>query len=59
MFNKDSAKVSFPWVAFISQPIGHARVKLIINPVEFRKLYHIWLLEKCLKSESEVKSVSK
>ena len=67
MFDKDSAKVKFPWVAFISQPklarrlttIGHPTATLIINPVKFKKLYHVWLLENCWKYESEVKSVSK
>jgi len=59
MFDKDSAKVKFPWVAFISQPIGHSTATLIINPAKFKKLYHIWLLENCWKYESEVKSVSK
>lgn len=59
MFDKDSAKVKFPWVAFISQPLGHPTATLIINPVKFKKLYHIWLLENCWKHESEVKSVSK
>ena len=59
MFDKDSSKVKFPWVAFISQPIAHPTATLIINPVKFKKLYHIWLLENCWKYESEVKSVSK
>jgi hypothetical protein len=59
MFDTDSAKVKFPWVAFISQPIGHPTATLIINPVKFKKLYHVWLLENCWKYESEVKSVSK
>ena len=58
MFNRDSVKVKFPWVAFISQPIGHATVMLIINPIKFQKLYTAWMLEKCLKCESEMKSVS-
>jgi hypothetical protein len=47
MFNKDTAKVRFPWVAFLSQPIGHPTATLIINPVKFKRLYHIWLLEHC------------
>ena len=59
MFDKDSVKVKFPWVAFISQPIGHPTATLIINPVKFKKLYHIWLLENCWRCKSEVKSVSK
>jgi hypothetical protein len=59
MFDKDSAKVKFPWVAFISQPIDHPTATLIINPVKFKKLYHIWLLENCWKYKSEIKSVSK
>ena len=58
MFDKDSAKVKFPWVAFISQPIGHPTATLIINPIKFQKLYTVWMLEKCLKCESEMKSVS-
>jgi hypothetical protein len=59
MFNKDVAKVRFPWVAFLSQPIGHPIVKLIVNPVKFKKMYHIWLLEMCLTYESEVNDYSK
>ncbi len=58
MFDKDSAKVKFPWVAFISQPIGHPTATLIINPIKFQKLYTVWMLEKCWKCESEMKSVS-
>jgi hypothetical protein len=59
MFNKDVVKVGFPWVAFLSQPIGHPIAKLIINPVKFKKLYHIWLLEMCWGYESEVRDYSK
>jgi hypothetical protein len=51
MFNKDSAKVSFPWVAFLSQPIAHPTATLIVNPARFKKLYHIWLLENCFRHE--------
>ncbi|WP_373544517.1 hypothetical protein [Chamaesiphon sp.] len=58
MFDKDSAKVKFPWVAFISQPIRHPTATLIINPIKFQKLYTVWMLEKCWKCESEMKSVS-
>jgi hypothetical protein len=58
MFDKDSAKVKFPWVAFISQPLGHPTATLIINPIKFQKLYTVWMLEKCWKCESEMKSVS-
>jgi hypothetical protein len=48
MFDRDRAKVNFPWVAYISQPIGHPDVKLILNPSEFQLFYHRWLLENCL-----------
>ena len=60
MFDKDSARVRFPWVAFISQPIGHhnPKIKLIINPVKFKRLYQIWLLENCLRCEPRVKDFS-
>jgi hypothetical protein len=59
MFDRDAAKVRFPWVAFISQPIGHPEVKLIINPVKFQKLYQIWMLENCLRQEMKVRNFSK
>ena len=60
MFDKDSATVRFPWVAFISQPIGHPdpKIKLIINPAKFQKLYQIWLLENCLRHETRIKNIS-
>jgi hypothetical protein len=58
MFDRDAAKVRFPWVAFISQPIGHPEVKLIINPNKFQKLYQIWFLENCLRYETRVKDFS-
>ena len=60
MFDKDSARVRFPFVAFISQPIEHPdpKIKLIINPVKFKKLYQIWLLENCLRYETRVKDFS-
>jgi hypothetical protein len=51
MFNKDSAKVRFPWVAFLSQPIAHPTATLIVNLSRFKKLYHIWLLENCFRHE--------
>ena len=59
MFNKDFAKVRFPWLAFLSQPIGHPTATLIINPAKFQKLYHIWLLENCWRCELEVRNTSK
>lgn len=59
MFNKDAAKVRFPWVAFLCQPISHPTATLIINPVKFKKLYHVWLLEICWTYESEARDYSK
>jgi hypothetical protein len=56
MFDQDSVKVSFPWVAYISQPLDHPTVKLILNPIKFKKLYRIWLLEMCLTREVETKN---
>jgi hypothetical protein len=55
MFDRDSIKVSFPWVAYISQPIGHPIVKLILNPIKFKKLYWIWMLEMSLTRDIEAK----
>jgi hypothetical protein len=52
---RDSVKVSFPWVAYISQPIGHPTVTLIINPIKFQKLYTIWMLENCLRQKSTIR----
>jgi hypothetical protein len=47
MSGRDSAKVRFPWVAYISQPIRHPTATLIVNPLKFKKLYTIWMLENC------------
>ncbi len=55
MFGRDSVKVSFPWVAYISQPIGHPIVTLIINPIKFKKLYTIWMLENCFRQDSIIR----
>lgn len=56
MFDREIQKVRFPWVAFLSQPIGHPTVKLILNPAKFKKLYHVWLLEMCWMRENIVVS---
>lgn len=56
--SQNSPKVPFPWVAFISQPIGHPEVQLIINPAKFQKLYKIWFLENCLRHETRIKNLS-
>ena len=52
MLDRDSAKVRFPWIAFLWQPIGHPTATLIINPIRFKKLYRVWLLENCLEQQS-------
>ena len=59
MSDRDPAKVRFPWVAYISQPIGHPTVTLIINPIKFKKLYTIWMLENCLRQDSTVRNSAK
>lgn len=60
MLDRDTAKVRFPWVAFLSQPIGHPTATFILNPAKFQKLYHVWLLEMCWMRESvELKDFSK
>ena len=51
MFDRDPAKVRFPWVAYISQPIGHPTITLIINPITFKKLYTIRMLKNCLRQD--------
>ncbi|WP_146138302.1 hypothetical protein [Chamaesiphon polymorphus] len=40
-------QVRFPIIAYLWQPLGHDRVKLILNPIKFKQLYHRWLLEMC------------
>jgi hypothetical protein len=55
MFDRDSVKVRFPWVAYISQPIGHPTVTLIINPIKFKKLYAVWMLENCFRQDSTIR----
>jgi hypothetical protein len=59
MFERDSVKVSFPWVAYISQPIGHPTVTLIINPIKFQKLYTIWILENCFRQDSIIRGYNR
>lgn len=56
MSDRDSVKVRFPWVAYISQPIGHPTATLIVNPIKFNKLYTIWMLENCLCRESTLRN---
>jgi hypothetical protein len=44
-----TAKVPFPWSAFLSQPVFNPKFKLILNPDKFQYVYHILLLESCLQ----------
>jgi hypothetical protein len=55
MFDRDSIKVRFPLSAFLHQPIGHPIVKLILNPIKFKKLYWIWMLEMSLTRDMVAK----
>jgi hypothetical protein len=48
MFDLNTAKVKFPLMAYLHQPIGHPVIKLILNLIKFKKLYHVWLLKICL-----------
>jgi hypothetical protein len=58
---QDSVKVRFPWVAYLYQPLTHPnpKVNLILNPIKFKKLYRIWLLELCLTREVATKKCNK
>jgi hypothetical protein len=56
MFDRGSAKIRFPWVAYISQPLRHPTATLVINPIKFKKLYTIWTLENCLRQDSTVRN---
>lgn len=56
MFHRDLVKVRFPWIAYISQPIGHSTATLVINPIKFKKLYSVWTLENCLRQDSTVRN---
>ena len=58
---RDSAKVGFPWAAYLHQPLSHPKpsINLILNPLKFKKLYQIWLLELCLTREVPTKKFSK
>jgi hypothetical protein len=58
MFDRDSVKVTFPWTAYLNQPLTHPnpRINLILNPTKFKKLYQIWLLEQCLAREVAIKN---
>ena len=58
MFGQDSVKVTFPWTAYLNQPLTHPnpRINLILNPIKFNKLYRIWLLERCLNCEVATKN---
>jgi hypothetical protein len=56
MFHRDLVKVRFPWVAYISQPLGHPTATLIVNPIKFKKLYSVWILENCLRQDSTVRN---
>jgi hypothetical protein len=56
MSERDLPKIRFPWIAFLWQPIGHPMAILILNPIKFKKLYMIWMLENCLYQNSAVKN---
>jgi hypothetical protein len=47
--SEETAKVAFPWSAFLSQPVFDPNFKLILNPAKFQYIYHILLLETCLQ----------
>jgi hypothetical protein len=34
-------KVSFPWMAYIHQPIGHHQITFILNPLRFARAYRV------------------
>jgi hypothetical protein len=59
MLDRDTAKVKFPWIAYLSQPIGHPTATLIVNPTKFKRLYRIWSLENCLRLELTVSNCSR
>jgi hypothetical protein len=45
----ETPKVPYPWSAFLSQPLFHPKVKLILNPAVFQQRYQVRLLESCLQ----------
>jgi hypothetical protein len=59
MLERDTVKVRFPWVAFLSQPIAHPTATLILNPFKFKNLYHRWMLEMCFLQETAIKRSQK
>jgi hypothetical protein len=49
VISDETPKVPFPWSAFLSQPVFHPKYKLILNPQKFQEIYHVRLLESCLR----------
>ena len=47
--NEETPKIPYPWSAFLSQPVFHPKIKLILNPVLFQQVYQVRLLESCLQ----------
>jgi hypothetical protein len=52
VLTEETPKVPFPWSAFLSQPVFHRKLKLILNPTKFQQIYHLRLLESCLRQSS-------
>jgi hypothetical protein len=49
MSEEKAVKISFPWSAFLSQPVFDPKFKLILNPHKFQYIYNVLLLEACLQ----------